>query len=42
MSDVLADSEWIEIKRMTGKDGALVEDVQDRVLKLTDDSPGSL
>src|SRR5262245_1352981 len=36
----LADKEWIEIKRVTGaKDGALVGDVEDTTLELTDYSP---
>lgn len=38
----LADAEWIEIKRITGKDGALVDEIQDRVLKQTEYSPRRL
>jgi hypothetical protein len=35
----LADSEWVEIKRVTNAGGALVGEIEDRVLHLTDYSP---
>ena len=36
----LADEEWIEIKRLTAAEhGAMVGDIEERVLRLTDYSP---